>query len=242
MDLRALELEREIYAADSPVAHNRAVMAKCEVRKQQSLYREALAELSRVYTYAFDEAEMLNFYTQKALVAYLSGEYELSLGVVDEMRVSLPGLTPPTIMTLVEALAAGEVGDWERSERAAKHYASSLPNGAEVTSELEALYDDTPSLRNPKVAYWLSLIPGVGQLYAGEVWSGVVSLAVNGALATFGVSEMIAGEWLSGWIVGCGGLSTTYFVGQERARILTERRNHREMRKYNDLLRATLLQ
>ena len=92
------------------------------------------------------------------------------------------------------------------------------------------------------ITYWLSLVPGLGQLYAGEVWSGLVSLVANGALATFGVSEMMAGQWLSGWIVGCGGLSTTFFVGQERARTLTERHNTRALRTHNDLLRQQLLQ
>jgi hypothetical protein len=41
--------------------------------------------------------------------------------------------------------------------------------------------------------------------------------------------------------VGGGLLSNTYFVGQERARILTERRNTRVLREHNDLLRAELL-
>lgn len=216
-------------------------MEKCEVRKQQGLYHEALTELSRVYTYMLSPASLLDYYTQKALVAYLAGDFSTSLGTIDEVKVSLPNQTPPTTLVLVEALAAGELGDWERSQRAAMEYAATLPNGEALTSSLSEIYDKAPSMRNPEVAYWLSLLPGIGQLYAGEVWSGVVSLTVNGALATFGVSEMIGGHWLSGWIVGCGGLSTTYFVGQERARILTERRNARLLREHNDLLRSTLL-
>ena len=64
---------------------------------------------------------------------------------------------------------------------------------------------------------------------------------VNGALGGFAVSEFIAGQWLSGWIVGCGAMSTPYMLGQERARILTERRNTRLLRTHNDLLRNLLL-
>lgn len=236
-----MELEREIYAADSPTVHNRAVMEKCEVRKQQGLYAEALAELSRVYAYALDAEALLDYYHQRALVAYLAGEFDISLGAIDEMRASLPEATPTPTMILVEALASGEKGDWERSQRAATLYASLQPNSDTLMAELADIYNDTPSLRNPQVAYWLSLLPGLGQFYAGETWSGIVSLVANGALATFGVSEMVAGHWLSGWIVGCGGLSTTYFVGQERARILTERRNARLLRTHNDLLRQALL-
>jgi TM2 domain-containing membrane protein YozV len=236
-----LELEREIYAADSPDVHNSAVMEKCEVRKQQGLYREALAELSRIYAYALGTDALLNYYHQRALVAYLAGEFDTSLAALDEMRASLPESTPTPTMILVEALAAGEKGDWERSQKAANHYASLLPNGDTLTAELTEIYDNTPTLRNPQVAYWLSLLPGLGQFYAGEIWSGIVSLVANGALATFGVSEMIAGNWLSGWIVGCGGLSTTFFVGQERARTLTERHNAQALRSHNDLLRKALL-
>ena len=92
------------------------------------------------------------------------------------------------------------------------------------------------------VAWYLSLVPGVGQFYAGEVWSGVVSLAVNGGLVAFGVGEAVAGYWLSAWLGTGIPLSNTYFVGQERARMLTERRNARVLRTHNDLLREILLQ
>lgn len=241
LDLRALALEREIFAADSPAVHNGAVMAKAEVRKQQGFYREALEELSRVYLYALEEEALAHYYNQRALVAYLAGDFTLALSTLDEAKIYLPQLTAEPTMCLVECFAAGELGEWERSRTAALKYASQLPEPTAVTAELEALYKKTPTLRNPEVAYWLSLVPGLGQFYAGEVWSGVVSLVANGALAAFGVSEMMAGQWLSGWIVGCGGLSTTYFVGQERARILTERRNTRLMRAHNDLLRTLLL-
>lgn len=240
-DQRALELEREIYAADSPTVHNGAVMRKAEVRKQQGLYREALEELSRVYVYALDEEALADYYYQSALVGYLAGDMERSLAAIDESKIYLPEGAAEPLMALVEALAAGERGEWSRSQEAAQRYTTTLPNSNQIEAQLEALYNDSPSLRNPEVAYWLSLVPGLGQFYAGEVWSGLVSLVANGALAAFGVSEMLAGEWLSGWIVGCGGLSTSYFVGQERARILTERRNERVLREYNDTLRSTLL-
>jgi hypothetical protein len=130
-----LEVEREIYAADSPFVHNRAVMEKCEVRKQQGLYREALSELSRVYAYALDTETLIGYYQQRTLVAYLAGEFDTSLAALDEMRASLPESTPTPTMILVEALAAGEKGDWERSQKAANHYASTQPNGDTLTAE-----------------------------------------------------------------------------------------------------------
>lgn len=231
-------MEREIYAATSPADHNSAVLAKCEVRKQQGLWEEALAELSRLYTYALSPEQLEHYYTQKALCGYLAGEYALALATIEEARFYV---ADSELRSLVEALAAGEKGEWERSLRATKTYLATLPDGEERTASAEELFEQTPRLRNPRTAYWLSLLPGLGQFYAGEVWSGLVSLAANGLLGGFAVSEALAGQWLSGWIVGCGGLSTTYFVGQERARLLTERRNARLLREYNDQLRAILL-
>ncbi len=236
--MKALALEREIYSATSPSTHNEAVLAKCEVRKQQGLYKEALDELSRLYTYALSPEQMEHYYTQKALCGYLASDYALSLATIAEARFYV---ADNPLRDLVEALAAGEKGEWGRSLEATKRHLATLPDGAERTLCAEELFEDTPHLRNPKTAYWLSLVPGVGQFYAGEVWSGVVSLVANGLLGGFAVSEALAGQWLSGWIVGCGGLSTTYFVGQERARILTERRNARLLREYNDSLREILL-
>lgn len=236
--MRALELEREIYAATSPAAHNAAVLAKCEVRKAQGLYKEAMEELARLYTYALSPEQMEQYYTQKALCGYLAGDFDASLASAEEAQYYV---AESDLRLLVEALAAGEKGDWVRSERAATAYLERQPDGKERLAQIADLYDHTPRLRNPMVAYWLSIVPGVGQFYAGEVWSGLVSLVANGLLGGFAVSEAVAGQWLSGWIVGCGGLSTTFFVGQERARMLTERRNARLLRTHNDLLRATLL-
>ena len=232
-------MEREIYTAPSPLDHNSAVLAKCEVRKQQGLYREALAELSRVYTYALGEEQTTEYYTQRALCGYLAGEFDTALATIDEAAFYIPR---GELLILVEALAAGEKGDWQRSQKAAEEYLALYPDDTLRATTIEELYRHTPSLRNPMTAYWLSLLPGLGQLYAGEVWSGVVSLVANGMLGGFAVSEMIVGQWLSGWIVGCGLLSNTYFVGQERARILTERRNQRVLRHHNDLLRSALLE
>lgn len=238
-----MKWEREIYAATSPRDHNEAVLAKCEVRKQQGLYEEALAELSRIHTYALTAEELEQYYTQRALCAYLAGRFEEALTTTEEAKFYLPeGNSDAHLTTLIEALAAGELGDWGHSHTAALAYAATLPEGETTIAQLEELYSAAPRLRNPQTAWWLSLLPGVGQFYAGELWSGLVSLVANGALGYFAVSEAIAGEWLSGWVIGCGGLSTTYFVGQERARILTERRNARVLREHNDLLRQTLLQ
>lgn len=234
-------MEREIYAANTPAVHNSAVMKKVEIRKQQGLYKEALSELSRIYVYALGEEELEDYYYQRALVSYLAGDFELALTTIDEANIYISQRPVAPMMLLVEALAAGEKGEWSRSQTAAEKYTAQVANDQELKAQIEALYNDTPTLRNPEVAYWLSLVPGLGQFYAGEVWSGLVSLVANGALMTFGVSEMMAGEWLSGWIVGCGGLSTSYFVGQERARTLTERRNQRVLREHNDQLRSILL-
>lgn len=236
--MRALELERQVYAAVSPADHNQAVLSKSEVRKQQGLYKEALAELSRVYTYALSESQLSEYYTQRALCGYLAEDFDSALTTIDEAAFYVPR---GELLILVEALSAGEKGDWQRSRKATEEYLSLYPEELERAAAIEKLYRHTPSLRNPMTAYWLSLVPGVGQLYAGEVWSGLVSFAANGLLGGFAVSEMMVGQWLSGWIVGCGLLSNTYFVGQERARILTERRNQRVLREYNDQLRETLL-
>lgn len=231
-------MEREIYTATSPTAHNEAVLAKYEVRKNQGLYKEALGELARLYTYALTPEQMEQYYTQKALCSYLAGDFDLSLSTTSEASFYVPR---SEMLMLLEALAAGEMGDWQRSQKAATDYLATQPNSTERQLQIEELYRHTPRLRDPMVAYWLSMLPGVGQFYAGEVWSGVVSLMVNGALGGFAVSEFVAGQWLSGWIVGCGALSTPYMVGQERARILTERRNTRLLRTHNNLLRTLLL-
>ena len=63
----ALRLEREIFASTTPREFNRALMAKVEVRKQQGLWSDAVAELGRVRTFALSEDELEGYYYQRAL-------------------------------------------------------------------------------------------------------------------------------------------------------------------------------
>ena len=239
--LEALRLEREVFVAGSAADANAALLAKAEVRKQQGLYEEAVRELGRLNTWALTEEQTATYYHQKALCQYLAADFEGTLATIDEAQFYIPSNSPTRAdLTLLEALAAGEKGEWERSEMAANKYLANAPD--EVKTKVKKLYATAPKLRNPMVAWYLSLVPGVGQFYAGEVWSGVVSLAVNGGLVAFGVGEVVARHWLSAWLGAGIPLSSTYFVGQERARVLTERRNARVLRIHNDHLREILLQ
>lgn len=218
-------------------------MAKVEVRKQQELWSEAVAELGRVRTFALSPEELADYYWQRALCGYLAADFAGTLTTIDEARYALADSSVWAQLDLVEALAAGEVGEWTRSQEAALRVIANLPveQQADATERLATIYGDAPRMRSPQLAWWLSMVPGFGQIYAGEVWSGVVSLAVNGGLMAFGVSEIVARHWLSGWLVAGGLLSNTYFVGQERAKQLAQRRNERVLREHNDLLRNELL-
>ena len=239
--VEALRLEREIFVAPSAAKANCALLAKAEVRKQQGLYADASNELTRVSTWALTAEQSETYYHLKALCQYLAADFGGATATIDEARIYLPHDSPTLReLLLIDALASGEKCEWARSEKAAETLLHSAPQ--EAKERARKIYDSAPKLRDPMTAWYLSLVPGLGQFYAGEVWSGVVSMAVNGSIIAFGVGEVIAAHWLSAWLGACGMLSTTYFVGLDRAQILTERRNARVLRNHNDLLREVLLQ
>lgn len=238
--VEALRLERELFTASSVAEANDALLAKVEVRKAQGLYADAVEELGRLNTWALNSEQIETYYHQLALCSYMAANFDGALAAIDEAQLYLPPHSPTLHnLTLIEALAAGEKGDWERSERCAMSYVGDTSQ--QRRDALGELYESAPKMRNPMVAWYLSLVPGIGQFYAGEVWSGVVSLAVNGGLIAFGVHEIVARHWISAWLGAGGAFSTTYFVGQERAYQLTERRNARLLRTHNDQLRDILL-
>ncbi len=222
-------------------------MEKYYLRKGQGLYTEALGELARIHAYTLGE-KIGNYYYEKSLCHYLLGDFTQALATTKEASFYIAPADTTSLreLHLIEALAAAQCGQWQRSAEAARGFIEcdstlSPQQRQESLAQLEELYASTPKLRNPMVAWWLSMIPGVGQFYAGEWFSGAMSMVVNGALIGFTAAEWMAGEWLSGWIVGCGGLSTTYFVGQERARHLVEQRNRRVINQYNEKIKAILL-
>lgn len=219
-------------------------MHKASVRKSQGLYAEAAKELGRVRVWALDDGQLADYYYQQALCGYLAEEYVASLAAVSEGGYYVTAQDDLARLALVESLAAAAVGQWPRSEDAVRRYvdyvySSAVP--AALERELSDYYASAPRLRNPQTAYWLSLLPGVGQIYAGRVWSGVVALAVNGALGAFAVGEVVAAHYLSAWVVGGGLLSQTYFVNMERAYQLSGRRNARLLADHSRRLKDILL-
>lgn len=213
-------------------------------RKNEGRFREASAELGRMRLYAMDETELADYYYQKALCLCLDGGFAESCAVVDEMRLSVADSLTVSDTWLVEALAAAGNGEMKRSEAAARKWAEKAVPAERKENfykELSKFYRHVPSLKNPRTAYWLSLVPGLGQLYAGAPGSAAWSFAVNGALAAFGVSEVLGGYYLGAWIISGGLMSSTYFVGMERAEKLTAEHNARATARYGDRLKSMLL-
>ncbi len=104
-------------------------------------------------------------------------------------------------MKVLEVLVNIDLGNWDfvRSEL--------LANKTDFNLSEEAIADILPEktkLKNPQKAYNLSLLPGIGQWYAGYFWKGVLSGGIQTTLGLFSIYSLVNGYFFSGTLSRCG--------------------------------------
>jgi tetratricopeptide (TPR) repeat protein len=87
-------------------------------------------------------------------------------------------------------------------------------------------------LRSPEAARWLStFLPGAGQVYAGRVGNGLVSLAINGAFVYVTARAVADGRWVDAGFLYLAG-ARFYWGGRQNAAKFARERNEQEKQRF----------
>ncbi len=106
-----------------------------------------------------------------------------------------------------------EAGDAETAADAFARVPLADPRSA-TAAGLAARSTAVPLHKSPALAASLSIVPGMGQLYAGDAAAGVRNIALAGALGTSSMMMMKMGDEGTTWAAGVGGaLLTTATIG-----------------------------
>jgi len=105
--------------------------------------------------------------------------------------------------------------------------------------ELELVLEEAQNIRrkSPNGAVWLStVVPGAGQLYAGEPWDALNALAVNAGLVTL-IYAAVKQEWyLEGVLLTLYPLRRYYLGNRNNARLAVETDNRAVDEQYRQQL------
>jgi tetratricopeptide (TPR) repeat protein len=118
-------------------------------------------------------------------------------------------------------------------EEATPYFLAVLGNDSLARMELATVLSSRKLLHrpNPNLAHWLSLLPGTGQFYAGDVKNGFNSLLLNVSLFAMGANVVQSLSFIDAMVSVAPWIQRYYYGGMVAAeRIATDKRhNNRQL-------------
>lgn len=90
--MKAVELERTAFMADSPDVANEAIIAKAICLREAGRYTEASSTLDRVRMYLLSPEQQASIMLEKAICSCLAGDVENTVSVLEQLSASDPEL------------------------------------------------------------------------------------------------------------------------------------------------------
>lgn len=233
-DLAVVEYERCVYQAQSRQIKTYALRRKAECFKLLGNYTRAGDALERC-------AENYTDFVQLSLCRYLAGFYESAAFAANRCEMLCD--TVGEDIYLIWMLALNEMSLYDSAHSvaitlAAKHLSAT---GVDISPIVDSLYSNTPQLKNERLAWYLSLLPGLGHAYAGEYGLGVAAFAMNAALLTFGVWQVFEGCYVTAYMGGAGLLSVTYPGAMRNAEYCVRKYNYKQTSAFNTAIRQVVM-
>lgn len=233
-ELSAIEYERCYYTSVSAEYSKIALLRKAECYKKMQNYTQAAATLKRC-------AETYDELLQTTLCLYLSGQF--AAAVENAENICLTFDTVSSDLLLLQTLSLNEMGLYDSAHAVALRLAATLP--PEESDNMRALVDDSyshaPQLKNENTARWLSIIPGLGHLYAGYPLEAATAFVINSAALGFGIVQIFNRCYITAYIGGAGLLSATYPGSMRSAEQHTKNKNQQLSTQFNQQCRKRLI-
>lgn len=214
----AVQFEFEIFKSTENDEKNDLLFMKYLCYKNLSKYTRALATISRIRYVRSDSVKARIGY-EKALIFYLQGE--LSKSNLELQRTIGNPYNDTLDRQIIQVLVGVDQLKWNETRE-------QLLNGEVFDFTIEEVDEIISSKLKPKnrrKAENLSLIPGLGQWYAGYFWKGATSGFIQAAIGGFMVYSLVEGYVLSGTLTGAAGLYTFNLGGARHAGELADKKN-----------------
>ena len=170
--------------------------------RAQGQWAAAIAAMRAAMLHAIDNETKSTYQLNLAVTLIASQNYELAQ--LELIKVTLRSPSPGLLRRaqFLKGVAYLYQFRWEEAQEVLQNYTDD--------DELNALFDST--IRTPrksvKVAKILSaIVPGAGQVYAGDWLDGLNALVLNGALGFFTVNTALDGYYVDAVLLG-----TTIFL------------------------------
>lgn len=235
----ALEYERQIFLhqGQDSIVHI-ALLNKSESLKRLGQFGDALSTLERINLFALKEELKPKFYLNKALLQILTEDYpEAIFSLMVLKTVDTLNLTADILLCIAQNYALS----WSKAKSQFEHIRATYNINGKISDSISDLYSHIPELKSEQTASYLSLIPGMGMVYADRWGEGALSFLLNVIPLSLGTYAVLQEYYITGI------LGTAVFVekfntgGRLRAEFLTRKYNHDTALEYNAKLKRLLL-
>lgn len=234
----SIAYERILFSDSNAEQTLYAVKQKIQCLKQQRLFTQAITFIQASRNERLPDSVNYRLYYEQTLCAYLAGNFENALSVVEQVRFSYPAYKDDPKLLLLQILSLNELQQWTQ----ASQVYNSLIILKHPTDTLQSPYLNLPHLKNKDKAQWLStFIPGGGQVYAGKPLEALVSIIAQGAGIYFGIVSFQQHYYIATWLAGAGLFGSFHLGGVRRSETLVEQYNHKKMVEFNGKVREQLL-
>lgn len=229
-----MEYERQIYQATTRDELRDGILHKAACLQALGLYDKAAATLERTN---------IDATTLPKLVAnlYLSGQYEKAANIIEDYQLENDTLYGD--MLLVYILTLNELHRYDESLKAAQMMAAQHEEatGWRTMEQVNSIYRHLPKQKSETAARWLSMVPGLGHIYAGYPLEGITAFIINGAALGFGVWQVMEKCYFTAYFGGAGLLSSTFPGNQRSAVEHVKKRNFKRNNAFNQKAKERLL-
>lgn len=220
----AMEYERCVFLSESRATTHDALLRKAQCYKQAGRYDRAAATLERC-------ARDCNDYAQLALCHYLAADFAHAVAAVEDYRMLADSIDENVL--IIQVLALNELGRYDSALAIVQSF---------MGHQLDSCYAMRPQLKNMKTTHYLSFVPGLGHVYAGQAGLGIAAFTLNAAVLGFAVWQAFEHCWITAWLGGAGLLSATWPGSMRSAEYYARKYNYDLSSKYNAELRSRILQ
>lgn len=230
--------ERVLFTSAEPADQFSAAMGKARCLKQQGLNAQAVTFLNGQIQAISPDSLAYQLRREQVLCAYLAGQFEHTLALLDRLPYLHPTLPTPPLLMAIRVLALNELTRWPEADTAYRALAAYAH-----ADTVQTPYKQLPRLKSVKKAQWLStFIPGAGQFYARKPGEAALSILVQSAGLYFGITSFLQGYYLSAWGVGAGLFGSFHAGGVRRAEVLVRQLNQQRAAAFNSQLRQRVLE
>ncbi len=230
--------ERVLFNQPDSVVQLAAVAGKIGCLKQQGRFSAAVQYINGELTNPYSDSTLLALRHDQITCAYLAGQFENALSLLERLPYLHPDCPTETPVTsVIRILSLNELQRWP--EAAAAYNQLLIRSQSDTT---QTPYRQLPQLKSEQKAVTLStFIPGGGQFYAGKPGEALLSILVETVGLYFGVTNFLAGYYLSAWGVGAATFGSFHSGGIRRAEVLVKQYNARQAQQFNANVKSELL-